>query len=467
MVSLSRLFHKTDEREKPATAATAPAEPACAPTAKATVAPVELPQEFLDKFPGGMLRYKAEEAGAIDRVSSGLVRLFGCSDAEQFRALTGNTFKGIVHPDDWEWVSASVSEQIGRSDSDYVRYRIIRADGEVRWVDDWGHLVEDASGARWFYATLMDATERVREKEELRRANERLEIITALSNDVLFDIECGTGAAHVYGDFEGRFGRPPEQKDFVVSRRCQKPCELTITSHDLTPLMAQIGENSLVDFETSTSGADGDPVWYRYQSVVLYDEEGGPVRHVGRLLDTSEAAMRESQFRRKAERDSLTGLYNRAAALDRIETALRTESRPCTLIVVDVDDFKAVNDSYGHPEGDYVLKRLAIFLSQVMRKEDIVARIGGDEFLIFAPGLGSGPAADRVLEHLARGPFAGQRATDEVTDTAYHAAPTISVGAACCLTPPMPFEVLYAAADSTLYQVKEAGKAQYQLTVIG
>ena len=48
--------------------------------------------------------------------------------------------------------------------------------------------------------------------------------------------------------------------------------------------MAQIGENSLVDFETSTSGADGDPVWYRYQSVVLSDEEGGPVRHVGRLL---------------------------------------------------------------------------------------------------------------------------------------------------------------------------------------
>ena len=458
MVSLSRLFHKTEELDTKTAAVPTSAAPACAQTAEAKTASVELPQEFLDKFPGGMFRYKAESAGVIDRASS---------DAEQFRALTGNTFKGIVHPDDWEWVSASISEQMEHGDSDYVRYRIIRADGEVRWVDDWGHLVEDASGARWFYATLMDATERVREKEELRRANERLEIITALSNDVLFDIECGTGAAHVYGDFEGRFGRPPEQKDFVVSRRCQKPCELTITSHDLTPLMAQIGENSLVDFETSTSGADGDPVWYRYQSVVLYDEEGGPVRHVGRLLDTSEAAMRESQFRRKAERDSLTGLYNRAAALDRIETALRTESRPCTLIVVDVDDFKAVNDSYGHPEGDYVLKRLAIFLSQVMRKEDIVARIGGDEFLIFAPGLGSGPAADRVLEHLARGPFAGQRATDEVTDTAYHAAPTISVGAACCLTPPMPFDVLYAAADSTLYQVKEAGKAQYLLTVIG
>ncbi|MFR5829163.1 MAG: hypothetical protein ACLUE1_08940 [Adlercreutzia equolifaciens] len=63
--------------------------------------PVELPQEFLDKFPGGMLRYRAEEAGTIDQVSSGLVRLFGCFDAEQFRAPTA-TRLGHAHPDDWE-----------------------------------------------------------------------------------------------------------------------------------------------------------------------------------------------------------------------------------------------------------------------------------------------------------------------------------------------------------------------------
>lgn len=88
MVSLSRLFRKTDEREKTATAATAPTEAAYTPTAEAPAVPVELPQEFLDKFPGGMFRYRAEEAGTIDQVSSGLVRLFGCFDAEQFRAPT-------------------------------------------------------------------------------------------------------------------------------------------------------------------------------------------------------------------------------------------------------------------------------------------------------------------------------------------------------------------------------------------
>lgn len=96
--------------------------------------------------------------------------------------------------------------------------------------------------------------------------------------------------------------------------------------------------------------------------------------------------MKANSVRRRSATRS-RGLYNRSAAIDRIETALRTETRPCTLIAVDVDDFKGVNDTYGHLEGDAVLKELARFMKQVMRKEDIVARFGGDEFIIFAPVL--------------------------------------------------------------------------------
>ena len=97
----------------------------------------------------------------------------------------------------------------------------------------------------------------------------------------------------MYGDFVGRFGREPAQEDFVVRRRCHNPCTLNITSHDLSPLLSQIGENSLVDFETSTTNEDGETVWYRYQSVVLYDEEGRPVRHVGRCSTLMSSSARE------------------------------------------------------------------------------------------------------------------------------------------------------------------------------
>lgn len=427
----------------------------------------EVLREFLERIPGGLFRYHAKGDDTLDMVSTGLLEIFGCQDYGEFRALTGNTFRGLVLPEDWERVDAEINSQIATSDHDRVYYRIRRADGQIRWLDDNGRLVEDSNGVKWFYVNVIDVTDQVESRREIEKTNERLEILTALSNDILFDIQCATGDANVYGDFHGRFGREPEQSDFVVHRRCKKECNLDITVHDLSHLIERMTENSLVDFETSTVDAEGNPVWYRYQSVVLYDDDGNPVRHVGRLLDTHDMVVRESQFRRKAERDGLTGLYNRAAALDRIDTILNTETRPCTLIAIDIDDFKSVNDTYGHPEGDRVLTELAAFLANAMRREDVVARMGGDEFMIFAPGLGPGPAAERVLDHLVRGPFAASRSTDGGEPRVLHeAAPSVSIGAACCLNPPVSFEELYEAADETLYHAKNAGKAGYGFTVI-
>ena len=222
--------------------------------------------------------------------------------------------------------------------------------------------------------------------------------------------------------------------------------------------MEAITPDSLVDSETSTEGPDGEPVWYRYQSVVLYDEDNNAVRHVGRLLDTHEMALRESQFRRRAEKDGLTGLYNRSAALNRIEPALRNEEAPFTFFLIDIDDFKGVNDTYGHPEGDRVLIELADFLTNVMRHEDVVARLGGDEFAIFAKGLKDGAPLKRIIEHLTRGPFATQRHTDDGKPEG--PLPSISIGAVHGRGGPLTFEEVYAQADAALYEAKQRGKAQ-------
>lgn len=423
---------------------------------------------FLDRIPGGLFRYPAEGFDELDYVNKGLLELYKCDTLDEFKALTGYTFSGMVYPDDFARIDQEIYEQVRTGDKDHVVYRIQRADGEIRWVDDRGHLVEDESGKKWFYVTLIDITETVQARHELERANERLEILTALSNDIVFDIECGTGEAHVYGDFQDRFEREPRQEDFVVKRRCNRECNLTITTHDLSALMEKISDESLVDFEASTSNAAGEPIWYRYQSVVLYDEGKNAVRHVGRLLDTHTMAVRESQFRKKAEHDSLTGLYNRSAALDKITTLINTENRPYTFFCLDVDDFKVINDTYGHPEGDRVLKELSAFLMKVMRKEDVVARMGGDEFAIFATGLTPGPALDRILAHLQRGPFATQREEDvSKPGCDKRPTPTLSIGAVCCLDSSLTFDELYKRTDEVLYNAKRSGKARAQVCIIG
>lgn len=423
---------------------------------------------FLERMPGGIFRYKDDGEELVDFANKGLFDMLGCASREEFDELTDGCFMGIVHPADREQVRAEIEGQAHEGAKDVVVYRLNHRDGKLVWVTHTGHKVIDGMGIPWFYVTLVDATDNVNYEKKLLEAQERIDILTALSNDVVFDIECGTGRAQVFGAFEERFGRPPVQSDFVVTKRCGKECDLDIEVHSLEHMMDNITENSLVDFETSTEGPDGAPVWYRYQSVVFYNENGDAVRHIGRLLDTNDMIMRETQFRRKAERDDLTGLYNRSAAMDRINSLLGSDSATAyTFFLIDVDDFKTINDTYGHPVGDEVLKGLAEFLCNVMRKDDIVARFGGDEFALFANGLGEGPALDRVLGRLLRGPFARDREADATQwEDGEGPNPSITIGAITTAKRGVSFEELYAGADEALYEAKRIGKARYELKIV-
>ncbi len=107
-------------------------------------------EQFGDHMPGGFFIYRAEGDEELLYANRAVCEIYGCEDLEEFRALTGFTFRGMVHPDDYERVSNSIKSQIddGRTDQDHEEYRIVRRDGATRWVDDYGHYVEsDVDGA--------------------------------------------------------------------------------------------------------------------------------------------------------------------------------------------------------------------------------------------------------------------------------------------------------------------------------
>lgn len=117
---------------------------------------------FADIMPGGFFIYRADEAETLIYANEALLRIFKCDTMEELRELTGNSFRGIVHPDDLEAVEESIKEQIEHSqyDLDYVEYRIIRKDGVIRWLDDYGHFVHSESVGDVFYVFVGDATEK-------------------------------------------------------------------------------------------------------------------------------------------------------------------------------------------------------------------------------------------------------------------------------------------------------------------
>lgn len=122
-------------------------------------------------MPGGFFLYKAEGDEELIYVNSSVIKLFGCDSLDDFKTLTGYTFKGMLYPEDYYPVSASITDQIRKSEEklDHVEYRIVRKDGTIRWIEDYGHYTETDSYGGIYYVFIQDITEK-QEKEERIKA---------------------------------------------------------------------------------------------------------------------------------------------------------------------------------------------------------------------------------------------------------------------------------------------------------
>ncbi len=134
---------------------------------------------FMDEMPGGFLIYCADRGEEIIYANRAVLRMLKCESMEEFRALTGNSFRGLVYLEDLEEVEESIRTQIAASqfDLDYVEYRVRCKDGTIRWIEDYGHFIHSEAVGDFFYVFLGDATEK-RDRQLMERRllmNEGLE----------------------------------------------------------------------------------------------------------------------------------------------------------------------------------------------------------------------------------------------------------------------------------------------------
>ncbi len=113
-------------------------------------------EEIGRHMPGGFFIYRAEGDEELIYANDATISLFGCDDLDDFKEHTGYTFKGMLHPDDYATVTDSVNNQIRTSSEnmDHVEYRIIRKDGSVRWIDDYGHYTETDNYGGIYYVFI-------------------------------------------------------------------------------------------------------------------------------------------------------------------------------------------------------------------------------------------------------------------------------------------------------------------------
>jgi diguanylate cyclase (GGDEF)-like protein/PAS domain S-box-containing protein len=203
---------------------------------------------------------------------------------------------------------------------------------------------------------------------------------------------------------------------------------------------------------------DGSEIWVRDEAYALADDQSG--RHVsqGLLIDTTDRKRLESKLIHDALHDPLTALANRVLLRDHLERALARMGRGpgrVALLFVDLDDFKQVNDSFGHAAGDQILCRVAERLEASIRAEDIVGRQSGDEFAVLLGRIvdedEAAAAAERILGELRR-PIGLGGAAIFVSG---------SIGVAVADAPGTTAEDLLIQADAAMYAAKRSGKGQF------
>ncbi|MCZ4306329.1 EAL domain-containing protein [Zoogloeaceae bacterium G21618-S1] len=206
--------------------------------------------------------------------------------------------------------------------------------------------------------------------------------------------------------------------------------------------------------------ADNTTLWVRERGqVVRRDKLGAPLRFIASMQDITEQRFAQDHIHHMATHDTLTGLPNRTLLTDRLERAMgraRRMGNRVAVIFMDLDHFKTVNDTLGHPIGDLLLIAVAGRMMPHLRETDTISRQGGDEFVILLPELNSAGDAAHVCEKL-------QREMDEpVTLDGRTLRISVSMGVAMYPDDGDTVETLLQKADVALYQVKNAGRGDYR-----
>lgn len=209
-------------------------------------------------------------------------------------------------------------------------------------------------------------------------------------------------------------------------------------------------EDNIQYAELRLKSISGEYHWFGCHYKTITSDTGTVVKVVGKLADISRQRSREQELREQAMRDVLTGIYNKAG--ERLIDRMVKEKGQGLFLMLDLNDFKSINDTMGHVAGDAILTELGRVLKGTCRENDIVARIGGDEFVMFLPGV-----FDRQTGKRKIGEIQESLRTVRISTWGIRGIKA-SIGAALCPEDGMDYGTLYKAADEAMYQAKEQSK---------
>lgn len=407
-----------------------------------------------DNINGGVISISTELPLQILDANNGFWQLLGYeADKPQTTA-----FIDLLHADDTKKLLDMLADKKNGPVTNTTELRLRHKDGQWLPLLLRGTFSGDENAHRSIDCVVVDITEQKRMQEELEQEKERYRILLEQSQDIFFDVDTEKRQFRCSPNFLLKFGREASplfnETGRPTNRHIIHPEDLPA----LNELRRRIRSGNPTAFAVMRiPTAEGRYIWCRVQATRI-SKQDAPLRLVGKIVDIDEEVRRRAELERRTQRDSLTDLLNKTAFRDKICAAMPAkpqQDKTDALLFLDLDNFKLINDTFGHVRGDAALLEASDALKRIFRNADAVGRFGGDEFCVFVRGITRAALKERAeallselhtfIEH------DGQRV--EITT---------SIGIYLFDGTEASYDVALHRADNAQYLAKQAGKNCYR-----
>ncbi|WP_300552194.1 diguanylate cyclase [Desulfovibrio sp.] len=407
-----------------------------------------------DNINGGVISISTELPLQILDANNGFWQLLGYeADKPQTTA-----FIDLLHADDTKKLLDMLADKKNGPVTNTTELRLRHKDGQWLPLLLRGTFSGDENAHRSIDCVVVDITEQKRMQEELEQEKERYRILLEQSQDIFFDVDTEKRQFRCSPNFLLKFGREAtplfNETGRPTNRHIIHPEDLPA----LNELRRRIRSGNPTAFAVMRiPTAEGRYIWCRVQATRI-SKQDAPLRLVGKIVDIDEEVRRRAELERRTQRDSLTDLLNKTAFRDKICAAMPAkpqQDKTDALLFLDLDNFKLINDTFGHVRGDAALLEASDALKRIFRNADAVGRFGGDEFCVFVRDITRAALKERAeallselhkfIEH------EGQRV--EITT---------SIGIYLFDGTEASYDVALHRADNAQYLAKQAGKNCYR-----
>ncbi len=408
-------------------------------------------------IPAGLIIVMLDDAMTIVEANDAYYRIIGYSK-EEVRDLFNNQAIKTIHKDDVSLAFQKVKKLIiGESDEYSIRLRLVNKVDKYRSIHLTAHT-EMKDGHLYLHLLLLDLSKHYNLFQQIKDEHDFNAILNTLTDDSYFDYNIKEKSIRFSPSFNEKYSLPTVIKnfpDYLIDNGFIKENFIKLDEAHLD----EENEETLYA-NTTTFNFNNEAFHYDISYKLEQDIDGKNIRVIGKMNDVTKQFEQIENLTFIAQTDQLTGLYNKKTTEIFIANILQNQRMADSvyaLFIIDADNFKSVNDTFGHLYGDIVLTQLADHLKSLFRSNDIIGRIGGDEFIVFLRDTSNIDLVHKKADEIC----AAFKKT--YTENSISVEMTASVGISLFPVHGTTFNELYKNADIALYKVKTSGKARYEI----